>query len=66
MTAKEFKKAREQLNLDKGQMAELLKVDLRTVRRYENDHMPIKPVVALAIKLLLAVQGTKIGKEFGV
>lgn len=66
MDCKEFKEAREQLGLDKGQMAKLLQVDLRTVRRYENGHIPIKPVVALAISLLLAVQGTKIGKKFGV
>jgi DNA-binding XRE family transcriptional regulator len=56
MTPAEFKKARKLMRYDQGQLAEKLEVSRETISRFETGAMPIRRVVSLAMRALLADQ----------
>jgi len=58
MNANELKQHRAALGLTGDQLSAVLGVAPRTARRWENGSIPVPPVVALAVRLLLQAPPT--------
>lgn len=60
------KTSRLALGLTQQALSELLGVSRRTVYRWETGEIPTPKPVSLCLDLLLQVEGTTIGKRYGI
>lgn len=66
MTAAEFRALRERLALNKTQLGRIVDAPPRTLRRWEAGTSEIPGPVAVLMRLLVAVRGTPLARQFSL